>query len=285
MSAGGYVDAHHHIWDLRTRPQPWVDPVRMAAIARSFSVDDLRAEAAAARVWQTVVVQTVPVPDETPELLAAAADDPLVAGVVGWVDLTAPDVAAAIDALRAGCGGELLCGVRHQVQDEADPEWLDRPAVRRGIAAVAAAGLPFDLLVTQRQLPAAVRAVRDLPHGVFVLDHLGKPPIAAGDREPWGRYLGQLAALPNTYAKVSGLITEAEWASWTVADLAPYVDAALASFGPDRLLWGSDWPVCLLAGSYAGWSAAIDELLRSLMAQERDAVRAGTARRVYRLPA
>ena len=280
---GSRVDAHHHVWDLATLPQPWIDPVRQSAIARSFDIEELRAAAVAAGVVQTVVVQTVAVAEETPALLRLADRDPLVAGVVGWVDLTRADVEDAIARLRALPGGDRLVGVRHVVEAEPDPAWLDRPDVRAGLQAVARSGLSYDLLVFPHQLPAAVRTVRDLPTATFVLDHLGKPPLWTGDLETWAALLRELATSPNVHAKLSGLVTEADWDRWSVDDLRPAVDVALDAFGPQRLLWGSDWPVCLLATSYAAWVQASDELLSGLSDTERAAVLGDNARRVYRL--
>ncbi|MBN1174346.1 MAG: amidohydrolase family protein [Micromonosporaceae bacterium] len=278
------VDAHQHIWDLDTVDQPWIDPVAMAPIACSFTLDDARTVAAVAGVRHAVIVQTVPQHHETPLLLAQAVADPYVAGVVGWVDLSAPDVAEQIARLRAAAGGDRLVGIRHLVQDEPDPCWLDRPAVRRGLGAVGAAGLAYDLLVHPPQLPAAVRVARDLPGVRFVLDHLGKPPIAGGDLREWAHALRSLGALDNVVAKLSGLITEADLRWWRDADLRPCIDLALAVFGPARLAYGSDWPVCrLAAGGYRRWWFALAEMLCTLSPAERAAVYAGTATTVYNL--
>ncbi|MEZ0095483.1 amidohydrolase [Streptacidiphilus sp. EB129] len=277
------VDAHHHVWDLSVRDQDWITGPALAPIARSFALDELRPQARAAGVDATVLVQTVCVPEETPELLLLAATDPLVAGVVGWTDLTAPDVADALAALREGPGGEHLVGIRHQVQGEADPEWLLRPDVRRGLLAVAAAGLAYDLVITPEQLPAATRAAEALPDVRFVLDHLGKPPIASGPIRPWADRLRALAALPNTVAKLSGLPTEADWHTWTSADLRPYADTALETFGPQRLLFGSDWPVVTLAADYARIVRTARELTECLAPSEREAVFGGNAIAVYRM--
>ncbi|GAA4985962.1 amidohydrolase family protein [Kineococcus glutinatus] len=287
--AAEVVDAHHHVWDLAVRPQPWIDPVGMAPIARSFGAADLHEAAAGlgatgrARVVAAVVVQTVRDAAETPELLDLAAADPLVAAAVGWVDLTGDDprelAALALDPARP-----LLAGVRAQAQEEPDPGWLDRPDVRAGIAAAGRAGLVVDLLVTARQLPAAVRCVHDLDGVRFVLDHLGKPPVAAGHLQPWAGRLRELARAPHVVAKVSGLVTEADTSGWSAPQLRPWVQVALEAFGPDRLAVGSDWPVCLLAGSYADVLGATLECLAPLSGAERAAVLAGTARRVYALP-
>lgn len=231
----------------------------------------------------TVLVQTVTVAEETPEMLALAAEDSLIAGVVGWTDLTAPGIADTLAALRELPGGEGLVGIRHQVQSEPDPQWLLRPDVLRGLAAVAAAGLAYDLVILPHQLPAATAAAARLPELTFVLDHLGKPPVASGRLEPWAGQLRALAARPNTLAKLSGLVTEAHWDRWTTADLRRYTDTALDAFGPDRLMAGSDWPVCTLAGSYEEVLDATRTLIEGLSAAEQRAVLTGTAIGGYRL--
>ncbi|NNN33237.1 amidohydrolase family protein [Streptomyces sp. S3(2020)] len=242
------VDAHHHLWDLAVRDQDWI--AEDSPIRRDFTVADLAPEAAAAGVDRTVLVQTITVAEETPEFLELADTHDLIAGVVGWTDLTRPDVADELARLRELPGGRHLKGIRHQVQGEPDPHWLLRADVRRGLAAVAEAGLVYDLLVLPHQLPACVKAAEALPQLTFVLDHLGKPPIASGALEPWAADLRALAAHPNTVGKLSGLVTEADPATWTIDDLRPYADVALDAFGPDRLMFGSDWPVCGLAATY-----------------------------------
>ncbi|MFE6159971.1 amidohydrolase family protein [Streptomyces sp. NPDC056486] len=278
------IDAHHHVWDLSVRDQEWITGDALAPIRRDFSLADLLPEARAAGVAATVLVQTVTVADETPELLAiAAADSDLVAGVVGWTDLTRPDVADALAELCQLPGRQYLVGIRHQVQGESDPQWLLRPDVRRGLAAVGSAGLAYDLVVLPHQLPACVKAAQEHPELTFVLDHLGKPPIASGAIEPWAAAVRSLAALPNTVCKLSGLVTEADAKTWTVDDLRPYADTVLDAFGPDRLMFGSDWPVCTLAATYAEVIDVARQLTDSLSDSERAALFAGTATRVYRL--
>ena len=274
------VDAHHHLWQTSVDRHDWLDGPEMTAIRRDFTTVDLRA--AAADIDATVLVQVRPDLGESVGFLATAADEPLIAGVVGWVDLTASP-ARDIDRLRAAPGGDLLVGVRHLVQAEPDPRWLARADVLHGLAAVRDAGLVYDLLVLPHQLPAAVTAARALPDLTFVLDHLGKPPIATGEREPWATHLATLAREPNVVAKLSGLVTEANRRHWTVTDLRPYVHTALAAFGPDRLMTGSDWPVCLLAGGYGEVLDATNTLLDELAPAERAAVLGGTATRVYGL--
>lgn len=283
MSAPGAIDAHHHVWDLAVRDQDWITGPELAPIRRDFTLDDLAPEARAAGVASTVVVQTVTVAEETPELLALADRSELVAGVVGWTDLTAPDVVDELARLRQLPGGQRLVGIRHQVQGEPDPEWLLRPDVHRGLEAVAAAGLAYDLVVLPHQLDACVRAAAAHPRLTFVLDHLGKPPIASGGYEPWAVRFAALAALPNTVAKLSGLVTEADWTDWTPQALRPYTDAALTAFGPHRLMFGSDWPVCTLAATYGQVVDMARELTAELSGDEQTRIFSGTAARVYRL--
>jgi len=277
------VDGHHHLWDLRVRDQDWITGPALAPLRRDFLLDDYQQLAAGYGVAASIAVQTVTVPAETPELLALAAASDLIAGVVGWTDLAAPDVADKIAALTEMPGGAKLVGLRHQVQNEPDPDWLTRPDVLRGLAAVAQAGLVYDLVITAGQLAASARAAAAVPDLVFVLDHLGKPPIAVGRTEPWARDLRGLAALPNTVAKLSGLVTEADWRRWQVADLRPYAEVALDAFGPARMMFGSDWPVCTLAASYPDVLAAAHDLTAGLSPTEREAVFAGTATSVYGL--
>jgi len=277
------VDAHHHVWDLSVRDQDWITGPELQPIRRDFTVTDLEPEARAAGVDRTVLVQTITVAEETPEFLALADTHDLIAGVVGWTDLTRPDIADELARLRELPGGHYLKGIRHQVQGEPDPNWLLRPEVRRGLAAVADAGLVYDLLVLPHQFPASVQAAASLPQLTFVLDHLGKPPVASGRLEPWEAALRSLAALPNTHCKLSGLVTEADWKTWSTQDLRPYTDVALDAFGPDRLMFGTDWPVCTLAASYGEVAAATGELTDGLSAAERAEVFEGTATRVYGL--
>jgi L-fuconolactonase len=276
------VDAHHHLWRTSARRHDWLAGEETAAIRRDFTTADLRAVTAAAGIDATVLVQVLPDLPESVEFLAIAAAEPLIAGVVGWLDLTG-DPTRDIERLRTAPGGDRLVGIRHLVQGEPDPRWLERDDVLAGLAAVRDAGLVYDLLVLPHQLPAAVTAVRALPDLTFVLDHLGKPPIATGELQPWAARLETLAREPNVAAKLSGLVTEADRDHWKPADLRPYVETALAAFGPDRLMLGSDWPVCLLAATYTEVLDTADSLLDDLTPAERTAVRGGTATRVYGL--
>ena len=279
------VDAHHHLWDLKIRAQEWLRAPELKPIWRDFQLDELEPEARLAGVDQTILVQVAPSTDETREFLAFAACNKLIGGVVGWLDLESADPAARIDALRRAPGGQTLKGIRHLVQDEPDPAWLTRPAVRNGLQAVADAGLPYDLLVKPAQYGAALSTVRALPDLTFVLDHLGKPPIADSHApDPaWTSWLSQMAAEPNVVCKLSGMVTEAHWATWTPADLQPYADVAIDAFGPQRLMFGSDWPVCVLAATYTEVANTTRDLLARLTDSDRAAVFGGTAARVYGL--
>ncbi|MGD6748344.1 amidohydrolase family protein [Streptomyces sp. BH106] len=271
--APSLIDAHHHLWRLAVRDQPWIKGPRLAPLRRDFTLDDLRPQAGHARVDGTVVVQTVPDRAETRELLALAAHDTLVKGIVGWTDLTGPDVADTLARLREEPGGTRLVGVRHAVQAEPDPRWLLRADVRRGLGALADAGLAYDVLARVDQLPACTRAAARHPEVTFVLDHAGNPPDEAGGRGVWERAVRAFAALPNTACKLSG-------AALACADAAA---TSLDAFGPTRVMFGSDWPVSTLTATYAEVTGRVEEVTKGLAAGEREAVLRGTAERVYRL--
>ncbi|MFB9838641.1 amidohydrolase family protein [Actinoallomurus acaciae] len=262
------VDAHHHLWDTAVRDYSWMDGPWADPIRGRF---DLARYAEPVPARESVVVQAVTDESETRELLTAP-----VGGVVGWTDLTAPDVAERLAELK---GAGPLVGIRHLAQDEPDPGWLTRPPVMRGIAAVGAAGLVYDLLVRPPQAAAALDVARRLPEVSFVLDHAGKPDIAHGVWEPWAGWITELAALPNVTVKLSGLVTEAG-PDWRPADIVPYARHVLAAFGPSRTMYGSDWPVCTLAATPAQVTALAEEVIPADAAAE---VMGGTARRVYRL--
>jgi predicted TIM-barrel fold metal-dependent hydrolase len=268
------IDAHHHLWDVTAREhrwlmggQSWASDEELARLRRSFGLADLAALAAASGVTGTVVIQTVAEAWETPDLLTLAAGaDPyaggdaraagagaaggLLAGVVGWTDLTAPDVTEAVAGLRAQRGGAFLCGIRHPVLAEPDPDWLARPSVLRGLSGLAGTGLCFDVVVASHQLAGAVTAARSVPGLTFVLDHLGSPPVgsdAAGPWALWSHAIAELGALPNVVCKLSGAHSSPVLAS----DLRPSYETVLAAFGPSRLMFGSDWPVSSLSQQHA----------------------------------
>ena len=265
------IDAHVHLWD---QPLGWMTD-EMAVLGRPFSLDELRPSLAAHGVDGVVLVQAQSSIEETERLLELAEHDDVVAGVVGWVDLTAPDVAEALAELSES--GRLV-GIRHQAHDEPDPEWLLRDDVLSGLAAVRDAGLVYDLLVRPRELPAALEVARRLPELRLVIDHAAKPPIATGELEPWRTLTAPFAALEQVSCKVSGLVTEADRDRWKPDDLVPYIAHLVEWFGLERLLFGSDWPVCLLAASYDEVVAACEHALGDL------APLGETAARIYRVP-
>jgi len=268
------VDAHHHFWDPNRHAYPWLGD-QPAAIRRPFGPDDLRLELVDNGVDKTILVQTISSVDETRELLETAAATDFIAGVVGWVDLASAGVAGEIASLVS----DLLVGIRHQVHDEPDPSWLLREEVQRGIAAVGEAGLVYDLLVRTRELPAALETVRRHPDVSFVIDHAAKPRIgsASWDRD-WEHALALFSDRPNVTCKLSGLVTEADWKSWTPEQLEPYVRRVVEWFGSTRCMFGSDWPVCLLAASYA----QVMDSLQQIVGLD-DAIFGDTASRVYGL--
>jgi len=276
------VDAHQHFWDPAVADYPWMigeyEPLRTRR-----TPSDLAPLLEATGVSGTVVVQARQELDETVGLLEMATVTDWVLGVVGWVDLISPAVSETIDEILNGPGGSRLVGIRHLVHDEPDPDWLLRDDVMRGLAAVAGAGLTYDLLVRTRELPAATGVAQQLPELRFVVDHLAKPPISTRQIEPWAAAFGQIADFPNVTCKVSGLVTEAEWSSWTPADLTPYIAAAVDLFGGDRLMWGSDWPVCTLAASYYDVRDVTVGILSDLVGDELDRVLGGCAIETYRL--
>jgi L-fuconolactonase len=285
------VDAHHHVWDLAVRAQPWLDTSpALARLRKTFLLADLIPQAATAGVTATVVVQTVHEPAETRDLLALAVAGQLVAGVVGWINLGAPDVADAIGRLRALPGGRFLTGIRHPLLTETDPQWLDRVEIRRGLSALGAAGLTFDLVMRPEQLPGAVRVATALPGLTFVLDHLGNVAIRPKPDPAWVSGFTALARLPNTVCKLSGIFSNPAPPRDSrdrdvdpVAQLRPYLHLALDAFGPDRLMFGSDWPVSTLGASYGEVVRSAVALITELSDAERAAILGGTARAVYQL--
>lgn len=278
------IDSHHHVWDPTRRDYPWM--AGLDAIHKPFAAEDLKPLLDANGIDGSVLVQTVADLQETREFLALASETPFILGVVGWADLQTLDLAADIEELRDGDGGEFLVGIRHQVHDEEDPAWLLREEAQRGLEALAEANLVYDLLVRPRELPAAITVARDFPHLRFVVDHIAKPPIASGELEPWAELMHEFAGLGNVACKLSGMVTEASPDGWTVDDLLPYVRTVVEIFGHDRLMFGSDWPVCLLAASYDEVVAATREALERLevLTPETDrAIFGGTAAHWYNL--
>ena len=275
------VDAHVHFWGpAELERYDWMTP-EMDAIRRSFGPQDLIGHLERHDFDCAVLVQTYSSVEETRGYLELAASTDFIGGVVGWVDLADAAVADTLAELREGPGGRRLVGIRHQVHDEPDPQWLLRDDVRRGLRAVAEAGLAYDLLVRTRELPAAVAVARALPQLRFVVDHIAKPPIASGELEPWAERMAELARLEHVSCKLSGIVTEAEWRSWRPEDVGPYVSRVTEWFGDERLIFGSDWPVCTLAASYD----AVVALAEQFAGAGNEAVFGRNAARVYGLEA
>jgi len=275
------VDAHVHFWGpTELERYEWMGP-EMHAIRRPFGPENLRGHLERHGFDRAVLVQTHSSLDETRAYLELAGTTAFIGGVVGWVDLTDPAVGETVAALLDGPGGRYLVGIRHQVHDEPDPDWLLRGDVRRALRTIGEAGLAYDVLVRTRELPAALETVRVLPELHFVIDHIAKPPIATGELEPWAERLASLARLERVSCKLSGLVTEAAWNQWRPEDVLPYTSRVLEWFGEERLLFGSDWPVCTLAASYD----SVVSLAERIVGGKDERIFGGNAERVYRLPA
>ncbi len=275
------IDAHQHFWHLARGDYGWLTPT-LASIYRDFGVADLRPHLAAAGITGTVLVQAAPTEAETEFLLGLAAESAgLVKAVVGWVDFEAPDAAHGLERLARN---PLLRGVRPMMQDIADTDWMLSAALEPAFRAVVGLGLRFDALVQPRHLANLRRLLDRYPGLELVIDHGAKPRIAAGVREPWAAEMRALARETNAWCKLSGLVTEAG-AAWTEADLRPYAGHLVECFGPERLIWGSDWPVVELAGGYDRWWATTEELLRPLDDASRERILGGNAARFYGIAA
>jgi L-fuconolactonase len=277
------VDAHHHLWDPDVGDYPWMTG-DYAALRRRYDIDDLQPHLLGNDVSATIVVQVRADLAETVGLLESCTRTTVIVGVVGWADLTSPDIGAQIDGLRSGVGGRHLVGLRHGAADEADPNWLLRDDVDAGLRVLAGRGLTFDLEITSRELAAANAVVRRHPELRFVVDHGAKPPIAQGWSQDWADGISALAESPNVWCKLSGLVTEVAWTTWTPDDLQPYVDHLIGAFGPARLMFGSDWPVCELAASYDRVLAAAQHGLAGLTPDERQDILSSNALHVYQPP-
>jgi L-fuconolactonase len=278
------IDAHQHFWDPATAEYPWMTGAYLP-LRRRYGPEHLEREHSSAGVDFTVVVQARHDLDETRRLLDIARTTSWVVGVVGWVDLTTPKVGETLMELGSLPAGDRLVGIRHQVHDESDPDWLLRPEVLRGLSAVADAGLAYDLLVRSRELPAALTVAQRLPGLRLVLDHIAKPPIRTGEIEPWASLLAGFRSVENVTCKVSGLVTEANWCGWKPDDFTPYVSKALDVFGPHRLMFGSDWPVCLLAATYLEVLETTVDVLRTLIGTDLNSILGQCATRAYALDA
>ncbi len=273
------IDAHQHFWRYNANEYGWIDD-SMAGLRRDFLPEDLRREMEAAGFDGAIAVQTRQTLEETRWLLELAASSSYVLGVVGWVDLRSPNVRSQFAEFA---GNPKFLGVRHIVQSEPDDRFLLQPEFLRGIAALEGFDLTYDILIYPRHLPVAAEFVRRFPRQRFVLDHLAKPLIKSGSLQPWQSGIRDLAQNTNVFCKLSGLITEADWKNWKSSDFEPYLDVALESFGRDRLMIGSDWPVCTVAGSYSETMNLVMEYLEKYPAEVRNAVLGENAEQFWKL--
>ena len=273
------IDAHQHFWRYRAADYPWIDADR-SPLKHDFLPSDLEAPLHEAGFDACIAVQARQNVDETRFLLELAASHPFVAGVVGWVDLQADDVAGQLEYWARD---PKFVGVRHVVQDEPDDRFMLRPAFLRGLGLLAEFDLTYDLLIYPQHLSVAVDVVSRFPEQRFVLDHLAKPVIRAREVDTWAGDLARLASCPNVSAKLSGLVTEADWRTWSPSSLRPYLDIALECFGARRLMVGSDWPVCTLAGDYARVMNVFTEFASALSPDDRDALLGTTAAGFWKL--
>lgn len=272
------IDAHQHFWRYSPQTHAWIDGT-MLAIKRDFLPPDLKLLLDAAGFDGCIAVQAEQSIAETKWLLSLADEYPFVRGVVGWVDLCASDVA---EQLQRVATHRRLRGIRHIVQDE-PAGFMLRPDFQRGIAALAEFNLTYDILIYEHQLPEALALVQRFPNQRFVIDHIAKPAIRDGSIDAWRAGITAIAASPNVYCKLSGMVTEADWQRWRPSDFAPYIETVLEVFGAGRVMAGSDWPVCLLAGEYGGVMAIMMDAIGGLSADERDAILGGTAAEFYRV--
>lgn len=270
------VDAHQHFWKFSAQEFDWIDDA-MSMIRRDFLPADLEPLLQANAIDASIAVQARQSIEETDWLLAKAEIHPWIAGVVGWLPLTSPSLPALLEHYS---GQPKLRGLRHVLQAEAD-EYFEGADFHRGLGLLRSYGLVYDLLIVERQMPAALRLVDRHPDQIIVVDHLAKPRIAAQELQPWATHLRQLARREHVVCKLSGLVTEADYQQWTVAQLKPFVEVALDAFGPSRLLFGSDWPVCTVACGYARWCEIAEEMLSACTTAERDAIFGLNAQRVY----
>jgi L-fuconolactonase len=277
------IDSHHHIWDLNVRPQTWMKGDELKPISRTILMNELEPELERSKIDYTVIVQTVPTIDETPEFLDLSLSHPKVCAVVGWLDLESDDIRPVLEKYLAHAGGKNLVSIRDIAQDKDDPNWLIRDDVVKNVHRIAEAGLTFDILTKPPQLAAAVKLVKQSPKNIFVLDHISKPYIAKGEMKPWADQISEIASYENVSVKVSGLFTEANWSNWSNESFKPYLDHILKSFTPDRMMFGSDWPVCLLAASYGQTIELMEEFAKDFSKSEQESFWAGTAKRFYRL--
>ena len=272
------IDAHHHFWHYNTRDYGWISD-EMAVLRRDFLPADLAPELRAAGIDRVVSVQARQCVEETEWLLKLAEENDFIAGVVGWLPIASPEFPALLEQFSAK---RKLRGIRHVVQDEPDDRFILGEAFNRGIDRLINTHLVYDILIFERHLPYAIEFVkRHSEEQLFVLDHIAKPKIAAGEMQPWADNLRKLAAFPNVFCKLSGLVTEADIHNWTPDQLRPYMETVLEAFGPARVMFGSDWPVCTCATTYSAWRNLVGGFISRLSVNEQTQIMGGAALKVY----
>jgi len=276
---GERIDAHHHFWKYSPAGYGWISD-RMAVLRRDFLPEHLAAAVGRAGVSGVVTVQARQTTAETAWLLELAEKNDFIRGVVGWVPLVSPTVA---DDLARFAANPKLKAVRHVLQGEPDEEFMLRADFNDGIRALKRFDLVYDILIFERHLPQTIQFVGRHPSQVFVLDHVAKPRIRENILQPWADNIRELARRANVYCKLSGMVTEADWQRWTPQQLRPYVDTVLEAFTPRRVMFGSDWPVCLLGTRYRDWTKTVEVLIAKLSPAEQDRIWAGTAIEAYQL--
>jgi len=273
------IDSHQHFWKYDRAQHVWMTDA-MDVLRRDYLPGDLEPLLQAAGFEGTVAVQARQMVEETEWLLGLAKQYDFIKGVVGWVDLRSPKLREQLEKVTAD---PKLVGVRHVVHDEPDDDFMLRPAFREGIAQLAEFNLTYDLLLFPRHLPVAVKLVREFPERPFVVDHLAKPAIRDVGVSPWQEDLRRLAEFPNVCCKLSGLVTEAKWKQWQAGDFHRYLDIVIAAFGTDRVMIGSDWPVCTLSGDYASTMRIVTDYAQQFSAPVRNAILGGNCARFYHL--
>ncbi len=273
------IDSHQHFWRYTPREYGWIND-QMTVIRRDFLPNDLRAEMLSAGIDAAVSVQASQTLEETRWLLQLSAENDFIKGVVGWVPLIDANVDEGLAELKSR---RKLVGIRHVLHDEPDDFYMLRDDFNRGIDKLKPFGLPYDILIFERHLPQTIEFVDRHEGQVFIVDHLAKPRVKASELSPWRENLHELAKRPNVYCKLSGLATEADYRDWTAGQLKPYIDTVLAAFGPARIMFGSDWPVCLLAAGYKQWVDLVANATSSLSQSDQQRIWAETAVEAYRL--
>lgn len=275
------IDTHHHLWDLKGTPREWLAGEVLEPINRTFSMEDFLRERSSVNIDQSILVQSATSYDELKEMFDVAQGHDSVVGLVAWIDMSAKDCLDRLEKYLDLPGAERLVGIRDGAQGRTDTGWLSSSIVIENVKKLASDSLTFDLLVDPPHLPASVELVRAVPDNIFILDHIGKPNIAKGEIADWAKVIKELAKSENVFCKVSGMVTEADWKSWEKKDFIPYFETVLEAFGVDRIMYGSDWPVCKLAASYDQVAELAEFLIADLSDGEKSKFWSENAQNAY----